>query len=99
MCLGPIFKTKEDPKSILAYAENAIIVEIPNPEYESMLFNYGGISDEKKIELLKNFPVFDCVSKRILSVIPSIELKHYKKNDIIYEANKIPTSVYLIIKG
>lgn len=81
---GPLFKKKDERKNICLVAVNAVIVEIKHPEFESLLFNLGGMDQDKKAKIIEFFPVFSSIGKKIHSILPYIELKHYTRNEKIY---------------
>ena len=64
-----------------------------------MIINNGGMEAEKKLEILEHFSIFNCLGRKIQSILSSIELKKYTKNEPIYKAGQQPQAVYLIIKG
>lgn len=41
--IGPIFKKNDISKSVILIAVNAILIEIKQPDLETMIFNNGGI--------------------------------------------------------
>lgn len=64
-----------------------------------MLFNLGGLDQEKKFKIIETFPIFSNMSRRIQSILPFIQLKKYSKKEYIYKMKQPPQAVYLILKG
>jgi signal-transduction protein with cAMP-binding, CBS, and nucleotidyltransferase domain len=53
----------------------------------------------KKAKVIECFPMFNGVSRKLLSYLDSLQVKKYCKNELIYRRRSEPEGVYLILKG
>jgi len=50
-------------------AEEALIVEVENPEYDEDYINHAGMEYEKMAETIESFPIFNALGRKIRNFV------------------------------